>query len=237
MRLFLARFITAIIVMLGLVFLVSEVFVYDKTTEYSRALFFPAIFTFYIVKKQVLNFFFASFLFFYAIAETTFFYEHLTTNSYYVAVAAYILSYSSIFIFIISKMEKGVLLKRFKFHLIILFVFGTYVLIALDRMLKFNYDDMRSLDYILETTYNAILILVLSFSFLNYLYHDTKKALILFLACIFIVFSELVQVAYYFMVKQYGLNIIYSIFLIIGFTFMFLFINYKDITNSIAEEF
>ena len=237
MRFFYKQFLKTVVVLLSVLFLVSEILEFDQmVAEYSRALFFPAVFLFYIVKKQRMSLFFGAFLFFYALAETTYFYENLTTSAYYIGVISYIISYSSLFVFIVSKMKIRIVLERFKFHLLVLFFFSVYLIVTLDGMLKFDYSDMLLIDYLLESTYNALVVLVLVASFLNYLYHDTKKALILFIACVFIVFSELVQLAYYFIAKQYELNIIYSALLMIGFAFIFLFMNYNDKTHSITKE-
>ena len=51
----------------------------------------------------------------------------------------------------------------------------------------------------------------------NLICNDTRKSLILFLASMCIVFSEIVQIAYYYLSETSGLSNIYSLLLVAAF--------------------
>ena len=91
-----------------------------------------------------------------------------------------------------------------------------------DESLKVN-----TLEFLFEGLYNFCILLVLSFSLLYYLYHDSRRGFLLFLASACIVFSEMVQVAYIFIAADYVLNVIYSLLLIVGFYFIYMHIESK----------
>ena len=58
---------------------------------------------------------------------------------------------------------------------------------------------------------------MLSTSLMYYLHNLNKQSLLLFLACVCIVFSEMIQVAYVFITAEIFLKMIYSLLMAIGF--------------------
>jgi len=76
-------------------------------------------------------------------------------------------------------------------------------------------------DYYLEVVYNVVVLLLLSFALLNYLYKDNKKSLYLFLGALFIVFSEVMDVAYIYVAQRNILNFLSTSLAVVAFYFLF----------------
>ena len=240
--------LASIIVLLCIVFLTSEIINSKQLGLCSRVLIFPFLILFYAVKAKKKDMFFSLFLIFFAIAEFTLFlvysidfYNKYGLEIVYLSTFFYILAYGSLLVLIISNMEMKRLIKGFPFHTTVLVLFGLYLLYALDNMLKNNgLLSMAVFEYVLASIYNLVIILVLISSLLSYLYHDNRKTLSLFIACSCIVFSELVQTAYYFMERERLLNLVYTILLSVGFLMLCVYLNHnnksKPNTISIGEE-
>lgn len=77
--------------------------------------------------------------------------------------------------------------------------------------------EVNTIIFYVEVMYNVLILLMLSTSLMYYLHNLNKQSLLLFLACVCIVFSEMIQVAYVFITAEIFLKIIYSILMAIGF--------------------
>ncbi|WAC02048.1 hypothetical protein N7U66_19975 [Lacinutrix neustonica] len=107
----------------------------------------------------------------------------------------------------------------------VLIGFNLYTIFFLNQMiLSDSAIEIYTLNFFLECTYNVCILLILSISLLNYLYHDSKRGLLLFLASVCIVFSEMVQVAYIFVSADYLLNVVYALLLVTGFYIVYVYI-------------
>ena len=84
-------------------------------------------------------------------------------------------------------------------HLIVLLVLNVYVIYVL---LKIETPHLVSYENVVEFIYNVITLLLLSVSLLNYFYKDNKKSLILFFGSLCIVFSEVIQIAYFYITDK-----------------------------------
>ena len=65
-----------------------------------------------------------------------------------------------------------------------------------------------SYEYHTELVYNVIMLILLSGALLSYFYLDNKKALCFFIAVLFLVFSEIVDLAYIYIEESALLGII-----------------------------
>ena len=63
---------------------------------------------------------------------------------------------------------------------------------------------------------------LLSVALLNYLDKDTNKAMLFLIGAIFIVFSEIIQMAYFYIVDSNDLSATYATFLVMAFLFLYL---------------
>jgi len=235
MRLYVNNIVGILFFITCIVYLGCVLFGFEYSSEFIRSFIAPLLLLSYLVKKLPKVSLFLFFLIFYALAETAFLFQGYPDFSYYLSNASYILAYSFMLAFILQKIQFSKMLKRFSKHLMVLLFFGGYLVFALDKLSGLEASNYKLLDYILYTTYNALFILVLIFSLINYLYHDTKKSLNLFLACLFIALSELVQVADIVEMKTLFL-VLYSFLLVLGFCLLFFYFSFKDNTKSIDLE-
>jgi len=235
MRFYLNKMAVVLFFLCCIAYLGCVVLGYDMISEYIRSFISPMLLLYYITKKPPKSVLTLFFLIFYAVAETSFLYLEYSDLSYYVANIAYITSYGLMLVFLMSKMNFSKVIKRFSVHLIVLLLFGGYLLFALDRLSERQTTGLIQLDYALYTVYNSLFILVLMFSLIHYLYHDTKKTLILFLACLCIALSELVQIADIVDMKTLFI-VLYSFLLIAGFCLLFFYFKNIDKTRSIVLE-
>jgi len=232
-----------IIALLCVLFLVSEILDFRILGLYSRALIFPFLLIYYIVADKKKKLFFILFLVFFTAAEVILLlildfnlyrkFGEITSN---IGTSCYVLGYVSLLVLILSNIKLKSLFKRFPLHSGILILFGLYLLYALNNMLTHHgLASMSIQEYVLASVYNLMIILVLIASLLAYLYRDTRKALILFIACLCIVFSDLVQTAYFFMAREELLNLVYTILLSIGFFMLFVFMAYTPGSKPQSE--
>ena len=77
-------------------------------------------------------------------------------------------------------------------------------------------------EYSLEYFYNAVIMLLVTVALINFMYRENKKAMNLLVGSIFIVFSEVVQMAYFYVAEINILNVLCSVFLILAFLFFYL---------------
>ena len=63
---------------------------------------------------------------------------------------------------------------------------------------------------------------LLSVALINYMYRNDNKSMLLLLASIFTVFSEIIQLAYYYILEDTNLSFTYSFFMVGAFLFFYL---------------
>jgi hypothetical protein len=62
----------------------------------------------------------------------------------------------------------------------------------------------------------------LSVGLINYMYRNDNKSMLFLIGSICIVFSEIIQLAYFYIIKSNDLGFIYSLFLVLAFVFFYL---------------
>lgn len=147
-----------------------------------------------------------------------------------------IATYLSLIIFLVKDLEIKKIFKDFKLPMIVLVVFNVYIIYALNEMiLEDPKVETSSLEFVTNVIYNVFIQLVLSLALIHYLYHQTKQSLLLFLASVCIVFSEMVQVAYLFISSEQILEIIYSMLMGLGFYFLYVYIKIRHFDSYKTE--
>ena len=76
-------------------------------------------------------------------------------------------------------------------------------------------------DFFLELFYNAVVMLLMALALINYMYKDDKKSMNLLLGAICIMFSEIIQLAYFYIADFNLLNVLCSLFLVFAFLFFY----------------
>jgi hypothetical protein len=109
--------------------------------------------------------------------------------------------------------------KKFPIHLIILLALDVFCVITVTDTTK---SILSTAEYTLEFSYNAVIMLLLTITLINYIYREDKKSMNLLIGSIFIVFSEVIQLAYFYISAINILNVICSLFLVIAFIFFYL---------------
>jgi hypothetical protein len=89
-------------------------------------------------------------------------------------------------------------------------------------------------EYALEFVYNTIIMILLSVALINYMYRNDTKSMLFLVASIFIVFSEIIQLAYYYILDDNNLGFVYSLFFVVAFVFFYLQ-SQKEFTGPIRE--
>lgn len=142
----------------------------------------------------------------------------LVDISYYLANILFIASYVALIIQVLQHMNLKEIVSRFPVSISILIVLDVFCVYLISATAKGQLD-MAS--YVLEFTYNGIIMMLLSVALISYMYRSDNKSMLFLVGSIFIMFSEMIQLAYYYISDANNLNIIYSIFLVLGFLFLY----------------
>ncbi|WP_303318975.1 hypothetical protein Q4Q34_19555 [Flavivirga abyssicola] len=198
----------------------------------------PLIALIYVIFVRRKNIFFLLFILCYSISDLmgiVIFYisdgkeGNLKDFDYFVGNVLFIFAY----VFLIIKISKSLnlfyVLKNFKIHLIVLTVLNIYLVYVLQVILSINIGD----GYYLEMAYNIVMLILLSVALLNYFYRDNKKSLYLFIGALCIVFSEVMQVAYFYIAQRSLLNFISTTLTLVAFYF---FYQQAKLLNVLNEE-
>jgi len=139
--------------------------------------------------------------------------------SYYLANSLYIISYIFLIIKLIKSIDFKYVLKFLKIYVVVLTILNFYLMYVLHSIIDPNLVFQN--DYYLEVTYNLVILLLLSFSLLNYIYKDNKKSLYLLLGALLIVFSEVIDVAYFYISNRSIFFFISTSLTVIAFYFFY----------------
>ena len=223
-KILLGVIITLVITYFGLI-----VFQQDAVADYIRPAILPLVVVHYCLSghNERSNFFL--FLLFYAIAELLGVFYYYSSKSkvvedvmYFGGNILYIIAYIFLIIEVLKSMDVAKIFNKFAVHLVILIILDIYcVILVTDVAIKS--EALTSIyDYILEFVYNIVIMALLTITLVNYLHRDSKKAMNLLLGTLCIVFSEVIQVAYYYVSEIMILSIAYNVLLILAFCFFYI---------------
>ena len=139
---------------------------------------------------------------------------------YYGVNMLYILAYALLIVKIISGFNLKTIFLEFPipiFILVVLDIFCVYIVSGTTENILEIYE------YVLEFMYNVIIMALLSVGLINYMYRNDTKSMLFLIGSICIVFSEIIQLAYYYILfEDSALGFIYSFLLVMGFLFFYL---------------
>jgi hypothetical protein len=139
---------------------------------------------------------------------------------YYIGNGLYILAYMLLISRVLVSIPLAKAVAKFPFQSISLMVLGIFVVYLVTDTTR---ETLNSSEYILEFTYNAVIMMLMSLSLLSYMYRDDKKSMNLLIGSICIVFSEILQLAYFYIAADLNiLNVLCSAFLVTAFLFFYL---------------
>lgn len=223
------KLLSGIIIVLTISFIGFQIFQLDLIGGIVRGLILPLLIVLYCISGKSKSNYFFYFLISYALAEFTGVFAYFAYFSTFVNDLLYYggnLSYITAYIFLILEVLKSINIKsvinRFPVHLIILLVLDIYsVYLVSEIALKSEYLTTM-LDYSIEIFYNIVVMLLLTVTLVNYISRDSKKAMNLLIGSLCIVFSEVMQVAYFYVSEKNVLNVTYSVLLIFAFCFFYI---------------
>lgn len=138
---------------------------------------------------------------------------------YYGANLLYILSYLFLIVKIVGNLKFKQVFSELSIPIIILIILDVFCVILVTDTTK---SSLTYYQYALEFIYNAVIMALLSVALINYMYRNDNKSMLFLLASICIVFSEIIQLAYYYiLINNNDLGFIYSFFLVIAFLFLY----------------
>ncbi|RLD30224.1 MAG: hypothetical protein DRI75_00690 [Bacteroidetes bacterium] len=231
------KILLGFIIVLAIVFIGLQIFNMQEIAEYVRPLILPLLLISYCLTRKERSSYFFYFLLFYSITEFSSFFTHFARESYFVDSLMYYggnTLYITAYVFLILEIFKSMNVKRifnrFTTYILILVALDIYSIILVTDIAIKSELLYGVYDYLIEITYNIVIMLLLSITLINYISKHTKKAMNLLLGALCIVFSEVIQVAYYYVSDQNILSIVYSSLLVLAFTFFYFqsSLNYED---------
>ena len=223
------KLLLALVVVLVATFFGFVVFQQDSLSDYIRPFILPLVTVMYCASGYSKSTYFFLFLLLYSIAEffTVTYYnvalaEQLDNILYYTCNTLYIFAYIFLTIEVLRQMELSTILKKFSVHIIILLILDVYCVILVTEVAVKSGALVYYFDRVLEFTYNVVIMALLTITLVNYLHRDTKKAMSLLIGSLCIVFSEVIQVAYYYVSEINILSIAYNLLLILAFVFFYI---------------
>ena len=233
-------------VLVGFVLLVYALFVFfefkgNEVVAFNLdCLIAPLIALIYLIFTKRRNIFFLLFILCYSISDLMGIIianmpdgkmSSLNDIDYFIGNSLFILAYIFLFIKISKSLCLFHVFRNFKIHIMVLTILNVYLVYVLQVILapKIKVES----EYYLELTYNIVMLLLLSAALLNYFYRDNKKSLYLFIGSLCIVFSEVMQVAYFYIAQRSLLNFISTTLTLVAFYF---FYQQSQLLNDLNEE-
>ncbi|MGJ8593698.1 MAG: hypothetical protein ACSHXF_14195 [Aquaticitalea sp.] len=181
----------------------------------------------YSIKVRSKQLFFFLFLITFSLGQifafSSYFVEIDYNNSidyfYYIGNSLFILSYIFLTIRVLKDLNITHVLKRFWIHLVILLILDIFCVVILS---DFTIKILTDFEFSLEVFYNMIIMTLLTIAMINYMSKNTQKSMNLLLGAIFIFFSEVIQMTYFYVSEINILNVICSLFLVLAFLFFYL---------------
>lgn len=236
------RILLVFIIILAIVFISLQVFELQEEAGYVRPVILPLLTIFYyLVKKdRTSNFFF--FLLFYSIAEFSNLFAYYAQYSYFMNDLLYyggntlfITAYVFLILEILKPMNIKKIFNRFTTYILILAALDIYSIILVTDIAIKSELLYGVFDYLTEIVYNTVIMLLLTITLINYISSYTKKAMNLLLGALCIVFSEVIQVAYYYVSEQNVLSVVYTVLLVLAFTFFYIQTNLSYADSEVYE--
>ncbi|WOD43655.1 hypothetical protein [Hwangdonia lutea] len=127
------------------------------------------------------------------------------------------------YVFLLVEVCKSIcafhVLKNYKIHIVVLTILNIYIAYVLQETIS-PYIEFTN-EYLLEIVYNIVMLLLLSVSLINYIYKDDKKSLFFFFGALCIVFSEVINVAYLYVIHQNAFNFVSVSLFVLAFYFLY----------------
>ena len=222
------HFLISSLVILSIVFIGLQLMQYEIIASFIRAFLLILLLFIYGINRENLNNYFFMFLATFTLADVIgllFWFTKLKSEDsidylYFTCNSLYILSYLFLIIKVLKSMNFKDVIIKLPAHIVILVVLDIFCVTIVTDAAKY---DLRY-QYAMEFLYNTVIMSLLTLSVINYIYKVDKKAMNLLVGSLFIVFSETIQLAYYYILEENNLlNVLCSLFFIIAFLFFYVY--------------
>ena len=225
------KIILGLVIILTIAFLMFQVFGLDMLSEFARFSIVPLLTYLYFLRTGDSRSYFFWFLAIYGIGEAlggigmlyyVTEYDLIDYLQFYGGNICYITAYFCLFLEVFKNVGLKKIFKRYPIHLIVLLIFDIYSVVLVSQVTLSTGYVIGLFDAIIEVVYNTVVMLLLTITLINYISYDTKKAMNLLIGAICIVFSEVIQVAYFYITGENILGIVYSVLYVIAFILFYL---------------
>ncbi|MGM5471035.1 hypothetical protein ACS386_12220 [Flavobacteriaceae bacterium LMO-SS05] len=221
------HFLVSSLVILSIVFLGLQLLENEMYASIIRAVMIILVTLLYYNQAKTSRSYFFMFLAFFSLAEiigVTSLFNKVDPDTgfdynYYMGNGLYILSYIFLIIKVLKSMNLRKVITKLPVHVIILVVLDIFCVTIVTDTTK---GQLSIYQYSLEFLYNAVIMSLLTLAVINYINNVDKKAMNLLIGSLFIVFSEMIQLAYFYVLEINVLNVLCSLFLVIGFLLLYL---------------
>lgn len=201
----------------------------EYLSNLSKSFIVPLFTILYFINVPQKSKYFTLFLIFFSIAELSVILDYYSIdwslNSlnalYLIGNSIFILAYFFLILEVFKTINLRKVLENYFIHVIVLLALNVYIVYVLISIVNpaFQLDS----EYLIavEIVYNVVMLLLLTISLISYFYNDNKKTLLLFFGSICIVFSEVIQIAYFYIADQDLLNITQTILFVLAFFFFY----------------
>jgi hypothetical protein len=236
------KILLGFIIVLAIVFIGLKIFNMQEIAGYVRPIILPLLLLFYYLAKRDRSSYFFYFLVFYSITELSGLFSYYAIKSYFVDSLLFYggnILYITAYVFLILEIFKSMNVKRifnrFTTYILILAALDIYSVILVTEIAIKSELLYGVYDYLIEIAYNTVIMLLLTITLINYISRHTKKAMNLLLGALCIVFSEVIQVAYFYVSDQNVLSVAYSTLLVIAFSFFYIQSNLSNQEREIYK--
>lgn len=232
------KILKAVLVLLSITFIVFRVLTKDFLGDVTSTLLLVLLTALYYFGNKERKPLFLAFLITFSISELLNLSGYFFLNSYdfldfiyYAGNILYMLSYIFLILLCSRTMRLKRILKEFTVTILILLVLGVFCVTLITETAEAQFTTPQ---FIIEFAYNTVVMLLLSVALINYMDKENNKAMLFFIASMLIFFSEMVQLAYFYIKEMPHLAAIYSIFLVLAFTFFYIQsqLDFKESTVS-----
>ena len=137
---------------------------------------------------------------------------------YYISNVLFIISYLFLSMKILTQLNARAVLTKLAIPIFILIILDIFCVSLVTATAVSTVDVFV---YTLEYAYNAVVMILLSVALINYMYRNDNKSMMLLLGSICILFSEIIQLAYYNILDNKILGFIYSFLLVVAFIYFY----------------
>lgn len=223
----LRRILKGTLIVVCLLFLGFQVFNLEFQAAGTRLLLVLLLTILYCVRVPEKRMFFFLFLVCFTLAELVNFiswfvkldYDTTMDYFYYGGNILYIVSYIFLILRVLKDTNINQTLSKFWIHLLILIVLDVFCVIIVSGTTE---KLLSKQEYYLEFSYNIVIMALLTVAMINYMAKNTQKSMNLLLGAIFIFFSEVLQLTYFYISHINVLNVLCSLFLVLAFLFLYL---------------